>query len=82
MPENSVNIVKREINDTQRAYERAIREKKALSIGLKSISKFDSIRYYVVTVDYKNQKSDIWIIVGKARNDGTNHIYDIMPKKK
>ena len=45
MPENSVNIVKREINDTQRAYERAIREKKAFSIGLKSISKKDAKAY-------------------------------------
>lgn len=35
----------REINDTQRAYERAIREKKALSIGLKSVSKKDAKAY-------------------------------------
>lgn len=44
--------------------------------------KFDSFMYYVVTVEYKNKKSDIWIVVGKAKNDGTNHIYDIMPKTK
>lgn len=37
----------REINDTQRAYERAIREKKALSIGLKSISKKDAKAYAI-----------------------------------
>ena len=44
--------------------------------------KFDAFSYYGVTVSISGNTYDIVINVGKAKNDGTHHIYDITPRNK
>ena len=39
--------------------------------------KFDAFSYYAITVKFNNQNYDILINVGRAKNDGSHHIYDI-----
>ena len=39
--------------------------------------KFDAFSYYAITIKFNDQSYDILINVGRAKNDGSHHIYDI-----
>jgi len=45
-------------------------------------NKFVEFHYYTVSVKYKDQRFDLWINIGVAKNDGKNHIYSITNKKE
>lgn len=44
--------------------------------------KFNSFSYYRARVEFDGSTFDILVNVGKAKNDGTYHIYDITPHNK
>ena len=47
-----------------------------------SHNKFDAFSYYAVTVSFNNQNFDIVVNVGRSKNNGTYHIYDITKKRR
>lgn len=45
-------------------------------------NKFTDFHYYDATVEFKGERFDLWINVGTAKNDRTNHIYAITKKEE
>lgn len=44
--------------------------------------KFNAFYYYALNVELDGKKFGIWLNIGKAKNDGTNHIYAVTNKKE
>ena len=44
--------------------------------------KFSDFHYYEATFKYGDQEYDVWLNIGTAKNDKTNHIYDITNKNE